>query len=157
MIIVRRSAGDGATLARGSDVAAGASKPFGVFHDPEGFSIPPLKNPSGSWTEPASGRHGARLVAVGAGDHPAFGDLAFHPGADGPADLVAMLASALAPGSYLVISHLTGDFAPVQVAAATAAYNARVPVPVTARTHSKVTGLFDGLPLLAPGVVPVTE
>ena len=68
-----------------------------------------------------------------------------------------MLASALAPGSYLVISHLTGDFAPVQVAAATAAYNARVPVPVTARTHSKVTGLFDGLPLLAPGVVPVTE
>jgi len=45
----------------------------------------------------------------------------------------------------------------VQVAAATPAYSARVPVPATARTHSKVTGLFGGLPLLAPGVAPVTE
>jgi len=83
--------------------------------------------------------------------------LHFIPDADDPADIVAMLASALAPGSYLAISHLTGDFAPEQVAAATAAYNAQVPVPVTARSHSQVTGLFGGLPLLAPGVVPVTE
>jgi hypothetical protein len=77
--------------------------------------------------------------------------------ADDPAGIVGALASALAPGSYLVISHLTGDFAPEQVAAATAAYNAQVPVPVTARTHAQVTGLFGGLPLLAPGVVPVSE
>jgi hypothetical protein len=77
--------------------------------------------------------------------------------ADDPAGQVAALASALAPGSYVAISHLTGDFAPEQVAAATAAYNTQVPVPVTARTHAQVTGLFGGLPLLAPGVVPVTE
>jgi hypothetical protein len=77
--------------------------------------------------------------------------------ADDPAGIVAALASALAPGSYVVISHLTGDFAPEQVAAATAAYNSQVPVPVTARTHAQVTALFGGLPLLAPGVVPVTE
>jgi S-adenosyl methyltransferase len=83
--------------------------------------------------------------------------LHFVSDADDPADLVAMLASALAPGSYLAISHLTGDLAPEQVAAATAAYNTQVPVPVTARTHAQVTGLFGGLPLLAPGVVPVTE
>jgi S-adenosyl methyltransferase len=83
--------------------------------------------------------------------------LHFIPDADGPADIVATLASALAPGSYLAISHLTADFAPDQVAAATAAYNAQVPVPVTARSHAQVTGLFGGLSLLAPGVVPVTE
>jgi hypothetical protein len=77
--------------------------------------------------------------------------------ADDPASIVATLASALAPGSYLAISHLTGDFAPEQVAAATAAYNKQVPVPVTARTHAQVTALFGGLPLLAPGVVPVNE
>jgi hypothetical protein len=77
--------------------------------------------------------------------------------ADDPAGIVAALAGALAPGSYVVISHLTGDFAPGQVAAATAAYNAQVPVPVTARTHAQVTRLFGGLPLLAPGVVPVSE
>ncbi len=83
--------------------------------------------------------------------------LHFIPDAAGPADIVATLAGALAPGSYLAISHLTADFAPDQVAAATAAYNTQVPVPVTARSHAQVTALFGGLPLLAPGVVPVTE
>jgi hypothetical protein len=77
--------------------------------------------------------------------------------ADNPADIMAALASALVPGSYLAISHLTADFAPEQIAAATAAYNSQVPVPVTARSYSQVSALFGGLPLLAPGVVPVTE
>jgi hypothetical protein len=81
----------------------------------------------------------------------------FIPDADDPAGIVATLASALATGSYLAISHLTADFAPEQIAAATAAYNSQVPVPVTARSHSQVSALFGGLPLLAPGVVPVTE
>jgi hypothetical protein len=83
--------------------------------------------------------------------------LHFVPDAAGPADVVATLASALAPGSYVVISHLTGDFAPEQIAAATSAYNDLAPAPVTARTHAQVTALFGRLPLLAPGVVPVTE
>jgi hypothetical protein len=52
---------------------------------------------------------------------------------------------------------LTADLAPEQVTAATAAYNARCPVPVVARTHAEVTALFGGLPLLPPGVVPVSE
>ena len=76
---------------------------------------------------------------------------------DRPADIVATLASALAAGSYVAISHLTADFGPDQVAATVTAYNTLAPVPVTARTHAQVTGLFGGLPLLAPGVVPVTE
>jgi S-adenosyl methyltransferase len=75
----------------------------------------------------------------------------------GSAQIVARLASALPPGSYVAISHLTADFGCRQVAAATQAYNALAPVPVVARTHSQVTGLFGGLPLLAPGVVPVAE
>jgi hypothetical protein len=81
----------------------------------------------------------------------------FLPDADGPAEIVALLVSVLAPGSYLAISHLTGDFAPGQVTAAVAAYNALAPVPVIARTHAQVSALFGGLPLLAPGVVPVAE
>jgi S-adenosyl methyltransferase len=76
---------------------------------------------------------------------------------DRPAEIVAALASALAPGSYVALSHLTADFAPQQVAAAVTAYNTQVPVPVIARTHAQVTSLFGGLPLLAPGVVPVSE
>jgi S-adenosyl methyltransferase len=43
------------------------------------------------------------------------------------------------------------------VGAGVAAYNNLVPVRITARTHAKVTGLFGGLALVAPGVVPVTE
>jgi hypothetical protein len=81
----------------------------------------------------------------------------FLPDGDGPAEIVARLASALAPGSYLALSHLTADFAPEQVTAAVAAYNALAPVPVIPRTHAQVSGLFGGLPLLAPGVVPVAE
>jgi S-adenosyl methyltransferase len=79
------------------------------------------------------------------------------PDSDDPAKLVKTLASALAPGSYLAISHVTSDFAPEQVAAAVTAYNAQVPVPVTPRSHAQVSALFGGLPLVAPGVVPVAE
>jgi hypothetical protein len=83
--------------------------------------------------------------------------LHFIPGITAPAQIVARLASALVPGSYVAISHLTGDFAPEQVAAATEAYNTCTQVPVTARSHAQVTGLFGGLPLVAPGVVPITQ
>jgi hypothetical protein len=83
--------------------------------------------------------------------------LHFLSDADGPAATVAALTAALAPGSCVAISHLTADLAPQQVSAAADAYNATAPVPVTARSHAQVTGLFGGLPLLAPGVVPVNQ
>ena len=83
--------------------------------------------------------------------------LHFIPDGDDPAGIVTALTSALAPGSYLVISHLTGDLAPGPVAAGVGAYNDMVPTGVTPRTHAEVTALFGGLPLVPPGVVPVTE
>ena len=79
------------------------------------------------------------------------------PDADSPAAIVARLAGGLAPASYVAISHLTADFAPDAVTAAADAYNALAPVPVTARSHTGVTALFGTLPLVAPGVVPITE
>jgi hypothetical protein len=81
----------------------------------------------------------------------------FVPDADDPQGIVAALAGALAPGSFVAISHLTADFAPGQVAAGVAAYNAMVPAGITARSHAEVSALFGGLPLVAPGVVPATE
>jgi hypothetical protein len=83
--------------------------------------------------------------------------LHFVPDGDDPEAVVAALASGLAPGSFVALSHLTGDFAPEQVVAAVTAYNAQVSVPVTARTHAEVTGLLGGLPLVAPGVVPIAQ
>jgi len=79
------------------------------------------------------------------------------PDADDPAGVVAALASGLAPGSGVAISHLTAGFAPEAVSDAVDAYNKVVPTPVMARTHAEVTGLFAGLPPVAPGVVPVSE
>ena len=83
--------------------------------------------------------------------------LHFIPDADDPPAIVTALADRLAPGSYLAISHLTADFAPTQVTAAAGAYNNLVSVPVTPRSHTQISGLFGALPLVAPGVVPVTE
>jgi hypothetical protein len=76
---------------------------------------------------------------------------------DDPAGIVDVLAGALAPGSFVAISHLTSDFAPDAVASGVAAYNALVPAGITARTHAQVTDLFGGLPLVPPGIVPVAE
>jgi hypothetical protein len=83
--------------------------------------------------------------------------LHFIPDSDDPAGIVATLTRALAPGSYLVISHLTGDLAPGPVAAGVDAYNDVVPMAVTPRSHAQVTALFGGLSLVPPGVVPVAE
>jgi SAM-dependent methyltransferase len=83
--------------------------------------------------------------------------LHFLPDAGDPAGSVAALARALAPGSYLVISHLTADFAPGQVGAAVEAYNGAVPGGVIPRSHAEVMALFGDLPLIPPGVVPLNE
>jgi S-adenosyl methyltransferase len=83
--------------------------------------------------------------------------LHFLTDADDPGGVVETLAGALAPGSFVAISHLTSDFAPEQVGAGVAAYNALVPVGLTARTHAEATSLFGRLALIPPGVVPVSE
>jgi hypothetical protein len=83
--------------------------------------------------------------------------LHFLPEADDPAGIVATLAAGLAPGSFVAITHLTSDFAPAAVASGVAAYNEAVPRTITARSHAQVTALLGGLPLVPPGVVPVSE
>jgi SAM-dependent methyltransferase len=83
--------------------------------------------------------------------------LHFIPDADDPAGIVTSLARQLAPGSFVVISHLTHDFAPGPVTAGVGAYNTLVPTPLIPRNHSQVSALFAGLPLVPPGVVPLAE
>jgi hypothetical protein len=83
--------------------------------------------------------------------------LHFLADADDPAGIVAALARPLAPGSYLAISHLTADFAPGPVTAGVKAYQALVPTALVPRSHSQVSALFGGLPLVPPGVVPLAE
>lgn len=83
--------------------------------------------------------------------------LHFLPDADDPAGILATLAAGLAPGSFVAVSHLTSDFAPAAVTSGVAAYNEAVPGGITARSHAQVSALLGDLPLVPPGVVPVSE
>jgi S-adenosyl methyltransferase len=76
---------------------------------------------------------------------------------ENPAGIVAALAAALAPGSIIAISHLTADFAPDEIAASAAAYNARVPVHAHPRSRDQITALSGPLPVAHPGVVPINH
>jgi hypothetical protein len=79
------------------------------------------------------------------------------PDGDDPPAIAGDLAAALAPGSFVAISHMTADFSPGPVNDAVDAYNQLAPVHVRARTREQVEALFGGIPLVPPGVVPVHE
>lgn len=70
--------------------------------------------------------------------------------------IVNQYRSALAPGSYLVISHTTDDPRP-EVAAAIKKVFDETSTPVTHRDRDEVAALFDGLELVDPGVVWVPQ
>ncbi len=80
--------------------------------------------------------------------------LHFLPDADTPAALVAQLRDALAPASYVVISHGTTDDQPSNVAEAMNLYN-QTTTAFQPRTYAEVKAFFDGLVLTAPGLVHV--
>jgi hypothetical protein len=69
---------------------------------------------------------------------------------------VARFTGAAAPGSYLVLSHITGDPDPEAATAFTAVY-AGTANPNTLRTRKEILGFFDGLEMLEPGLVPVPQ
>jgi trans-aconitate methyltransferase len=78
-----------------------------------------------------------------------FLDDAQHPHA-----IVARLRQAMAPGSYLVLSHITGD-GTGEADDVIAMMRQRMADPPTLRGHAEVLRFFDGFDLLDPGVVPV--
>jgi hypothetical protein len=70
-----------------------------------------------------------------------------------PAKIVARLRDALPPGSYLALAHGTADFHPPGGAALAATAYKNATAPLTLRTHERVSGFFDGLDLVEPGLV----
>jgi S-adenosyl methyltransferase len=77
------------------------------------------------------------------------------PDSDDPWRIVGRLVDAVPPGSYLVVSHPTGDLDEDIGAAITGSVNRRMPAtPMTVRSHAEVSRFFDGLDVLPPGVVP---
>jgi hypothetical protein len=70
-----------------------------------------------------------------------------------PHGIVSRLVSALPSGSYLVLSHSTADF--VKPAAVHALRTGAIPVYL--RTHDEIARFFDGLDVLDPGVVSISN
>jgi len=74
---------------------------------------------------------------------------------EGPAGIVAAFRDALAPGSYLALSHGTADFHDQNLADAGTAVYSRATAPLVLRGRAQVAGLFKGWDLVEPGVVQV--
>ena len=76
-----------------------------------------------------------------------------------PDALIKLLRDALPPGSYLVISHATGDFVPQELTAEmhklTDVYKQRVSSALTLRTGDRISDFFGDFALLDPGLVQV--
>ncbi len=89
---------------------------------------------------------GVLLVAV----------LHFIPDDQEPWQVVATLRDALAPGSYLVVSHGTADGKPGVAAAAQKLYNRSV-AQASLRPRAAIERFFSGFELVEPGVVDLPE
>ncbi|MFD0307913.1 SAM-dependent methyltransferase [Streptomyces sp. NPDC127119] len=70
--------------------------------------------------------------------------------------IVRDLVATLPPGSYLVLSHAASDLYPELAAQVTAEY-AKGGIQLGFRTRTEVERFFDGLELVAPGLVTATE
>ncbi len=71
-----------------------------------------------------------------------------------PPAIVATLRHAVPPGSYLVISHVTGDIRP-ETATRAAVHYKRVTPGATLRNRDEILRFFTGLDLIDPGLVQV--
>jgi hypothetical protein len=83
--------------------------------------------------------------------------LNFVPDQSDPYGIVQQLLHELAPGSYLVISHIANDIPGQGCAEAAKRLGERLREPFVVRSRDEVARFFDGLELVAPGVVEVTQ
>jgi trans-aconitate methyltransferase len=83
--------------------------------------------------------------------------LHFIPDADGPYEIVTRLLDAVPPGSYLVVQHAPSDIRSDEMAASARHYNAAASASIGARTHDEVARFFDGLEMIGPGLVDLSQ
>ena len=77
---------------------------------------------------------------------------------DDPRGIVAALSDTLAPGSYLVLSHVSNDrFADEEAAERVRELYAKSSEPLWARSREQILRFFDGFELVEPGLVRPCE
>jgi O-methyltransferase involved in polyketide biosynthesis len=88
-----------------------------------------------------------------------LGVLHFITDDEDPWNVVARLAEAITGDLYLVIAHGTADFNPRQLSTAETQYNEdkRAAATISMRDHQAVMRFFDGMTMLEPGLVPVSQ
>jgi len=74
---------------------------------------------------------------------------------DDPYGIVRQLMAAVPPGSYLLLSHVASDIEPEKMAEMGKRLNRQLAQRGWYRSQPEVAGLFAGLELVAPGLVPV--
>ncbi|HTU07745.1 MAG TPA: SAM-dependent methyltransferase [Trebonia sp.] len=80
------------------------------------------------------------------------------PDSDDPYGIVATLMDAVPPGSHLAISHMASELLSRETRERLEHHSgATMQQPLTARTREQMARFFDGLDLVAPGLVPVEE
>lgn len=79
----------------------------------------------------------------------------FLPDDDRPYDVVEQLIEALAPGSYLVMSHATSDHLSEEDLADSERANKRSGIPFRLRSTVEFSRFFTGLELVEPGIVSI--
>ena len=96
------------------------------------------------WSQPVA----LALVAV----------LHFLTDEDDPAACIRAFRTRMAPGSRLVISHISRDGTPPDVVETIEGeYRANAAAPLVFRTNEEIAHLFDGFTLVEPGLVPVED
>jgi hypothetical protein len=83
--------------------------------------------------------------------------LHFLDDSDDPWRVMAQLRDALAPGSFLVLSHATGEAKPDVAAAANTVYLKKVAAGGGYRPRDAIASLFDGFTLVEPGLVYLSQ
>jgi hypothetical protein len=83
--------------------------------------------------------------------------LHFIPDAVDPAGIIRTLMAPLAPGSYLALGHHTADIFPELEEFARYLSRQNPDYTATLRSRDQVTGYFDGLELVPPGVVQISQ
>jgi SAM-dependent methyltransferase len=79
------------------------------------------------------------------------------PDADNPAGIVADFVRRLAPGSYVILSHLTREGHPADIVAAKEEVWAKSATPMAYRSRDAILRFFDGLDLVEPGLTTATR
>jgi O-methyltransferase involved in polyketide biosynthesis len=83
--------------------------------------------------------------------------LHFIPDNEHPYEAVKTLMDAMPSGSYLLLTHGTGDFMTPEQITAFDALPREVHGPLVSRTREEIADFFGGLELVDPGLVPTAE